>query len=268
MALPKPQGTAKTGEGMHFLLYGKPKSGKTTTLGECGFKVLLADLEGGSAVLEGATNIDRIPIEKWEELIELGAAVKQGYIDYGNGEKFIIDHDLVVIDSISRVQDLCKEWVATVYAPNRKREIQGKFGAQSDWGDLKDKITGTVKAFHALTKRGDNSIHVGWIAHEAIQTDDVTGLPTNTKIQLQGKDTADTIMSVVDAIFYMVKSVQPDPNDEKKQVIKYGILTEQSGIFQAAVRQSKFNKEAKKLPSAIMNPHWKTIFETLGYHAK
>jgi hypothetical protein len=260
--------TAKTEEALHGILYGKPKTGKTTTLGECGYKVLLADLEGGSAVLEGATNIDRIPIESWEDLVELGAAIKQGYIDLGNSEKFIIDHDLVAIDSISRVQDLCKEWVATVYAPNRRREIQGKFGAQADWGDLKDKITGLVKAFHALTKRGKDSIHVMWIAHEAVINDDVSGIATGTKIQLQGKDTADIIMSVVDAIFYMAKTVKPDPKDEKKHLIQYGVLTEQSGIYQAAVRQSKFNKEAKKLPPAIVNPNWKEIFETLGYHAK
>src|SRR5881392_317358 len=259
--------TAKTNEGIHCILYGPPKSGKTTTLGECGYKVLLADLEGGSAVLEGASNIDRIPIENWEDLIEFGAAIKNGYIDLGNGEKFIIDHDLIAIDSFSRVQDLAKEYVALKYAPNRRREIQGKFGAQSDWGDLKDKETGLVKAFHVLTKNGDKSKHVMWIAHDMRITDDITGNAVGTKIQLQGKDTPDIIMSVVDAIFYMAKSVKVDP-ETKEQHITYGILTEQSGIYQAAVRQSKFNKESKKLPPVITEPHWKTIFETLGYNRK
>jgi hypothetical protein len=182
---------ASTNEGMDFIIYGKPKAGKTTTFGNCGFKVLYADIqEGGSAVLEGATNIDRVPIEKWEDLIELGAAIKQGYIDLGNGQKFIIDHDMVALDSLSRMQDLCKEWVATVYAPFRKREIQSKFGAQSDWGDLKDNMTKMVKAFHQLSKRGGKSIHVGWVAHEDIVSDDISGLPSGTKIQLQGKETA------------------------------------------------------------------------------
>lgn len=257
---------ASTNEGMDGIIYGKPKSGKTTTFGNCGFKVLYADLEGGSSVLEGATNIDRVPIEKWEDLVELGTAIKQGFIDLGNGKKFIIDHDMVAIDSLSRMQDLCKEWVATVYAPYRKREIQDKFGAQSDWGDLKDNMTKMVKAFHNLSKRGDKSIHVMWVAHEDITSDDVSGLPSGTKIQLQGKETADIIMAVVDSIFYMAKRVKV--NEAKEQVIQYGILTEQSGIYTAAVRQSKFKKGFKKLPPIIINPVWKDVFTAIGYKGK
>lgn len=263
----KPMSTASTHEGMHAILYGLPKSGKTTTLGECGYKVLLADAEGGSAVLEGAGNIDRVPIESWEDLIELGKAVRQGYIDLGNGEKFILDHDVIALDSLSRIQDLCKEYVAKHYAPNRRREITGKFGAMADWGDLKEQELGLVKAFHSVTKNGDKSKHVIWIAHETKIMDDVTEKAIGTKIQLQGKDTPDIIMSVVDALFYMAKSVRVDP-ETKEQSVQYGVLTEQSGIFNAAVRQSKFNKNSKKLPPVIFNPHWKTIFETLGYDRK
>jgi hypothetical protein len=258
-----PMTVAKTNEGFDGILYGDPKTGKTTTLGECGYKVLLADLEGGTAVLEGAENVTRIPIESWEDLILLGKSIRQGYIDMGADGKFPLDEfELVAIDSISRMQDLCKEWVAKTYAPGRKREISGKFGAQMDWGDLKDNMTKLVKAFHTFTKAGDKSKHVIWIAHKAVTTDDITGNPTSTKIQLQGKDTAEIIMSIVDGVMYMTKRNNKDTGE-----VEYGILTKRMGIFEAEVRQSKFNKNATKLENFIVNPHWKSIFETLGYQS-
>jgi hypothetical protein len=251
--------TAAVREAVHSIIYGDPKTGKTSTLGECGYRVLLADMEGGSSVLEGAANIDRIPVNSWEDLIEFGKSVRQGYIDLGNGQKFKIDHDMVAVDSLSRAQELCKEYIATVYAPNRKREIVGKFGAMADWGDLTTQLTGLVKGFHSLTKNGDKSVHVTWIAHKGVNKDDISGAITGTKIQLQGGNTAEIIMSYVDALFYMVKR----PNKDKPEELEYGVLTDQAGIFQAGVRQSKFTKN--KLDKFIVEPHWKTIYEFLGY---
>lgn len=244
---------------VHSIIYGDPKTGKTSTLGECGFRVLLADAEGGSSVLEGSTNIDRIPIDSWEDLVEFGKSVRQGYIDLGGGQKYKIDHDMIAIDSLSRVQELCKEFIALKYAPNRKREIQSKFGAMADWGDLTTLLTGLVKGFHSLTKSGDKSVHVTWIAHKGVNKDDVSGAVTGTKIQLQGGNTAEVIMSYVDALFYMIKRAKKDAPDE----LEYGILTDTHGIFQAGVRQSKFNKD--KLDKFITEPHWKTIYQKLGY---
>jgi hypothetical protein len=262
-----PMSTEKVQEGMHSILYGDPKTGKTTTLGECGFKVLLGDAEGGSAVLEGATNITRIPLESFEDVLELGKSIRQGFILLPDGKKFdLSSFDLIAMDSWGRIQDLCKEWVANVYAPNRKREIQGKFGALADWGDLEDQLTKLVKAFHRITKSGADSKHVMWIAHKMVEVDG-SGIPVGTKIQLQGKKTPDIIMSVVDSLFYMVKQVNVDPQTQEEK-ITYGILTDQMGIFTAAVRQSKFKTDSKKLPKLIANPNWKKIFMTLGYKGK
>lgn len=259
--------TEKVNEAMHSILYGDPKTGKTTTLGECGFRVLLGDAEGGSAVLEGASNIMRVPLETFEDVLEFGASVRQGYIDLGNGEKFdVTGFDLIALDSLGRIQDLCKEWIANTYAPNRKREIQGKFGALADWGDLEDQMTKLVKAFHRITKSGDKSKHVMWICHKMVEVDG-SGIPITTKVQLQGKKTPDIIMSVVDSIFYMVKQVHVDEKSGEEK-ITYGVLTDQMGIFNAAVRQSKFNKETKKLPKVIGNPNWKKIFTAIGYKTK
>lgn len=242
---------AEVREGFHGLLYGKPKTGKTSTADDPKFKVLIADLEGGTAVLSDAKNVDRVAIENFDQFREFTEMVQRGFIEKEGDLKY----DLIVIDSISRLQELVKEHVAKVYAPNRKREIAGKFGAMADWGDLRDIMLSAVKAWHSITKRGDKSLHVMWIAHEAVVKDDMTEQVVSTKIQLQGKDTADIVMAHVDGIFYMFNKTEDD-------VVKRGVLTQNAGIYQAGVRQSKHKQP---LPTVIYEPKWSDVFESLGY---
>lgn len=254
---------AKVREGFHFILYGDPKTGKTSTFGDCGFNVLVLDLEGGSAVLDGCENIQRVPIEKWEDMVEVGESIRRGYFEAidetGAKQKIPASFDLYVIDSISRLQEICKDYIALRYAPSRRRDIQGKFGAQADWGDLRTLLTGMVKAFHSLTKAGDKSVHIGWVAHKAMVKDPVIDTKfIATKIQLQGGDTAEIIMSYVDGMFYMHKA----PKKDKPEELVYGIFTDTFGINVAGVRQPK---KAERLPRFIENPNWKEVFDRLGY---
>jgi phage nucleotide-binding protein len=242
---------AEVREGFHGLLYGKPKTGKTSTADDPNFRVLIADLEGGTAVLSDAKNVDRVAIENFDQFREFTEMVQRGYIEKAGDLKY----DLIVIDSISRLQEIVKEYVAEVYAPNRKREIQGKFGAMADWGDLRDTLLKVVKVWHSITKRGDRSFHVMWIAHEGVVKDELTEQAISTKIQLQGKDTADIVMAHVDGIFYMFNKLEED-------TIKRGVLTQNHGIYQAGVRQSKHREP---LSPVIYNPVWSEIFNKLGY---
>jgi hypothetical protein len=239
-------------EGFHGLLYGKPKTGKTSTSDDPSFKVLIVDMEGGTAVLSDAKNVDRVAIESFDQFREFTEMVRRGYIEK-DGD---LAYDLIVIDSISRLQELIKDYVAKVYAPNRKREIAGKFGAMADWGDLRDIMLSAVKVWHGITKRGDKSLHVMWIAHEGVVKDELTEQAIATKIQLQGKDTADIVMAHVDGIFYMFNKVDEDGN------VQRGVLTRNHGIYQAGVRQSK---HSEPLEPAIYNPVWSEIFNKLGY---
>lgn len=246
-------------EGFHGILYGKPKVGKTSTADDPKFKTLLIDMEGGSAVLSQAKNVDRIQVEDFKDFAEITDSVKRGYFQIGN-EKVKCDYDLYVIDSISALQELIKQYIATTYAPSRRREITGKFGAMADWGDLRDIITRTTKAWHQLTKRGDESVHCLWVAHEQVIKDETTEQAVGTKVQLQGKDTADVVMAHVDGIFYMFNK----QNKETKE-LERGILTQTTGIYAAGVRQSK---HATPLDAQIINPVWSDIFEKLGYVRK
>jgi phage nucleotide-binding protein len=246
-------------EGFHGIVYGKPKVGKTSTADDPKFKTLLIDMEGGSAVLSQAKNVDRIAVEDFKDFVEITESVKRGYFQIGN-DKVPCDYDLYVIDSISALQELIKVYVATVYAPSRRREINSKFGAMADWGDLRDLITRTTKAWHQLTKRGEDSIHVMWIAHEQVIKDETTEQASGTKIQLQGKDTADIVMAHVDGIFYMFNRQNKDTKE-----LERGVLTQTAGIYAAGVRQSK---HAKGIDPIIINPVWSDVFANLGYNRK
>lgn len=250
---------AEVKEGFHGILYGKPKVGKTSTADDPKFKTLLIDMEGGSAVLSQAKNVDRIQVEDFRDFVEITDSVKRGYFQI-DGEKIPCAYDLYVIDSISALQELLKHYIATVYAPTRRREITGKFGAMADWGDLRDLITRTTKAWHQLTKRNEESIHCMWIAHEQVIKDENTEQASGTKIQLQGKDTADVVMAHVDGIFYMFNKQNKDTKE-----LERGVLTQTTGIYAAGVRQSK---HAEPLPSQIMAPVWSEIFAKLGYNRK
>ena len=254
LTIKKPSSNA---EGFHGILYGEPGTGKTSTADDPELKTLLLDLEGGSSVLSEATNTDIIEINTWEDLVEAGKSIKQGFFETSSG-KVPCTYDMIFIDSITRLQDLCKEYVVRTVAPNRRREIQTKFGAMADWGDLKDLVVGLAKSFHSLTKRGEDSIHVVWIAHKDVNKDDVTGNVTSTKIQVQGGNTAEILMSIVDGVFYMFKKT----DDQDKTKTLYGLLTDTHGVFSAKIRQSK---KREKLPHVIYNPVWSEILEKLGY---
>jgi hypothetical protein len=252
IAIKKP---AKVVEGIHGILYGDEKTGKTTSLDDPNMKVLLLDLEGGSAVLAGSETVDVVPIESWEDLQQVGGLLKRNKFIDEEGKEIDFNYDLVAIDSLTRLQDLLKEYIALKYAPNRKREIQGKFGAQSDWGDFANLLQGMVKFFHNLTKQGEKSINVMWIAHKDVVTDDIDGRVTGTKLMIGGKSNSPVIMSIVDAIFYMVKR-------ETEEGLQFGILTSKKGVYNAGVRQSK---RQEPLNEMIVSPVWSDIFKTLGY---
>lgn len=256
---------AEAVEAFHGILYGDSGTGKTSTLDDPDFKVAHFDLEGGSSVLQGAPNIVRWDIpeiakktgkHEYEVLNELGAAIRSGMFK---------DFDMVGIDSLTRYQEVVKDYVATKFAPNRKREIIGKFGAQSDWGDLMDLMTRTFRAFHTLTKRGKDSIHIMWIAHVGKEFDEVTNAVVRTKVALQGSQTPDIVMSVVDGFFYMYNRPVLDAEKKATGEIERGITTRTMGVFSAKARQSK---RMEALPVRIVSPVWSEIFAKLGYVRK
>jgi hypothetical protein len=225
-------------EGFDGILYGAPKSGKTSTLDDDHLKVLLIDMEGGSSVLSAATNVKRLNVP---------AIHKAGKLS---------GFDLVASDSFTNFETIVKEFVVAKYAPKRKREIAEKFGAQSDWGDLRTLIIGFVEAIHDRTKQGSNSINHLWLAHSLETKNETTRMPDPTKIMLQGSTTADVVMSIVDGLFYMITK-------DVDGTIQRGVYAQPTGHIVAATRQSK---RETPLPQFIKDPKWSVILYKLGYY--
>lgn len=254
-------------DGIHGILYGDPKSGKTSTLDDPNMKVLLLDMEGGESVLAGSPNVDIVKIDSLEKLNAYVSLLKKGQWINHEGQLVPLEHGLVAADSITRLQDLVKDYVVRVVAPNRQREIKdgdpkNRFGARSDWGNFGDIITDLVKYVHGLTKRGKDSINFFWLAHKDNKYEDpmVETKVTGTQIKMQGSSVP-IVMSVVDAIFYMNKGEITKKSTGETNMY-YWIQTDRVGLTEAGVRQSR---REEKLPVKIFNPVWSEIFEKLGY---
>lgn len=262
-----PQKVVEEVGGVHGILYGDPKTGKTTTLDDPNMRVLLLDMEGGESVLKGSPNVDVVKITSLELLNAYMGLLKEGKWLNFEGKIVPLEHGLVAADSITRLQDLVKSYVVRVVAPNRQREIKDpnldpiqRFGAQSDWGNFGTIITDLVKFVHGLTKRGTKSINFMWIAHKdnKYENPNAETMVTGTQIKMQGSSVP-IVMSVVDAIFYMSKMMGKDKE------LHYAIQTETIGVTEAGVRQSKRDK---RLPKIIENPVWSEIFTQLGYRTE
>lgn len=249
-------------DGSHTILYGDPKTGKTTTLDDPNMRVLLLDMEGGDAVLAGSPNVDIVPINTLEQLNAYMELLKVNKWINSEGKIVPIEHGLIAIDSITRLQDLVKKYIVETLVPNRKREVQGVFGAQSDWGNFGTIITDLVKYAHTLTKRGEKSLNIMWIAHKdnKYENPNAETMVTGTQIKMQGSSVP-IVMSVVDGIFFMNKGIIENKQTKEKNLY-YWIQTETIGVTEAGVRQSK---REEKLPARIFNPVWSEIFDKLGY---
>lgn len=258
---------AKVVEGFSGILYGPPKWGKTSTLDDPNMRVLLLDLEGGASVLAGSPNVDIVKITSLEQLNAYAELLSQNKTISEEGKLVDFNYGLVAIDSITRLQDLVKDYVVRVVAPNRQREIKdgdfkNRFGARSDWGNFGDIIADLVKYFHSLTKRGEKSINCLWLAHKdnKYENPTVDTIITGTQIKMQG-GSVQVVMSVVDGIFYMNKGEKLNKKTGEKNMY-YWIQTDTVGIVEAGVRQSKRDE---RLPLNIYNPVWSDILTQLGY---
>lgn len=264
-----PQKPSKNASGIHGILYGDPKSGKTTTLDDPTMRVLLLDMEGGESVLEGSPNVDIVKIKSLAHLNAYLELINDGNWINFNGQIVPLEHGLVAADSITALCDYVKAYVVSVVAPNRQREIKDtnlppvqRFGAQSDWGNYGTILVDIVKYVHNMTKRGERSINFLWLAHKdnKYENPNVEKMVTGTQIMMQG-GSVPVVMSVVDAIFFMNKGEIKNPKT-KEIGTYYWIQTDVVGITEAGVRQSK---RAEKLPVKIYNPVWSDVFTKLGY---
>lgn len=245
--------------GYSAVLYGPPLVGKTTTLDAVSdefpdFKICLIDLDKNATTVEESENVTIIGCDTFEDYQAVKAGANTGILKYPGGE-LKMDFDLYVIDSFTTLEEKIKSWVPRSFAPKRAREIENRFGAQSDWEDLQRTEVNEVRDWQAMTKRVNNPLNVLWIGHDTVINNDM-GQAFKTELMLQGKYAAPRIASAVDAMFYMFKTV-------KDGVVYRGMYTIDSGIFKAEARIAIGRRD--DLPSVVWNPCWADVFSILGY---
>jgi len=247
--------------GYSAVLYGPPLVGKTTTLAnDPRLKTCLIDFDKNSTTIEEQEHVTIIGVDEIEDYYLVKEAVRSGVLNVPGQAPIKMDFDLYVIDSFTSMEEAFKRHVVKKYAPNRKREIASKFGAQSDWGDMQDLEIAEVRDWQGLTKRPGNPINVLWIGHDMLVKDDM-GRPTHTAIMLQGNFAAPRIVSAVDAVFYMIKT--PDP--EKPNVVHRGIYTIDHGMYRADARIAINRRSDLKPQYWDKQVKWGDIFYALGY---
>lgn len=241
-------------EGRQIILYGPPFVGKTTTLADPGIRVLLGDMDHNTSPLDEADNVTIYPIDSYEDYLTFKESVERGYFVIEGKKVPCTDFDVIAMDSFTRFEELIKEYIPRVFAPNRSREIKGKFGAQTDWDDLQRHEVQEVRDWQAMTR--SHGFCVIWMGHDMSMHDDLTKQVARIQLALQGKYASPRIMSAVDAIFYMQKV-------EKEGKIIRGAWTQQFGIVQADARLPIGKRAA--LPAYIPKLEWSKVLPYLGW---
>ena len=259
-------------EGRQVVLYGPPFVGKTSSLADPDLKVLLCDMDHNTSPLDNADNVTVYPIDHFDtdkddtkrlgydnSYMEFKRSIERGYFVI-KGEKVPVPKvDVVAFDGFTRFEELVKYWVANVFAPNRSREIQGKFGAQTDWDDLQRTEVEEIRDWQSMTRtKGFCSI---WMGHDMAINSEITKKAARIQLALQGKYAGPRIMSAVDAVFYMDKVL--DPKDKDKKTFVRGVYTQQFDIIQADARMPIEKRE--KLPKFIPTVQWSKILPYIGY---
>jgi hypothetical protein len=250
-------------EGRSIVVYGAPFVGKTTSLADPDVRVLLCDMDHNTSPLDDATNVDIYPIDSYEEYLEFKQSIERGYFIIDKERIPVDTYDIIAFDSFTRFEELIKRYVRESFAPNRKREIAEKFGAQSDWQDLQDIEVQQVRDWQAMTRT--KGFCVLWLGHDMAlhQNPNAENLVTSIQLALQGKYASSRIMGAVDAVVYFAKMEQPSKEDPKKKEIVRGMYTQQHGVIQADARLSV--EKRQKLPTFYPNPKWSKILPYLGY---
>lgn len=252
----------KRAEGRSALLYGPPFSGKTSTLqNDPSVRTLLIDFDKNSGVLARASNVDVLGVSSYDEYLSVKEGVRSGKLNLG-GQAVTMDYDLYCVDSLTSFEESIKSYVVTSYAPERRREIKTKFGAQTDWADLQDHEVGEIRDWQQMTRRANNPINILWLGHD-MESKDSSEFLKKMQVRLQGKYASPGIMSAVDALLYMTKVVNPKNPDE----LAFGIYTMDTQLSQTVTLQAAARvpvEERKALPKVIWNPKWGEVFKMLG----
>ena len=108
LVLPTEKNKPKVQNPRFLVLFGKPKSGKTTLVAQLENNLII-DLEGGSEFLEALS----IQARSVQDLGEIASAIRNKNTEAG--KKF---YKYITIDNATRLEEMCLPYAATLYRQN------------------------------------------------------------------------------------------------------------------------------------------------------
>lgn len=197
------------------IVYGPPKSGKTTFCTSLGDHPLVVDFDDGLLTLK-ELGINYVQPRTWEEVLELVSSLRSGKM------RDKVQYDHVIWDSHTL-------FYATVIIPAVLKLSGHTTLTQPDWGMCNDRVK---LVYDQLIKaRSVQQFHFSLTCHEKIDKDDVSGL-------IVGGISAtpalrDLLPAMVDELYY-IKPLISGAGPNKTGVYKIHTLTE--GMFPAGTR--------------------------------
>lgn len=204
-----------------ILIYGPSGVGKTSLYD--GIKdALILDVEEGTSVLlkrdEMRANGSRIfPLKTWEELQGIFELIQTGKMSFTN----------IVLDSITDMQELCKDHVLETQS---RRRISEETPSQQDYGVISERMRKMLRNFRALDS------NIIYIARERHLKDDETGAE-RIRPDVAGK-LQDDLPGTMDVTVYMTS----------KEGVRFAGF-DLEGKYLAKDRTHKF-------PNILENPTW------------
>lgn len=194
IVLPKEKIKAKIENPRFLILFGKPKSGKTTIVSRLDSN-LIVDLEGGSEFLEALA----VQARSVKDLGEIASAIKEEINKTGKKP-----YKYITIDNASRLEEMCLSYAAQLYrATPMGKSYQGTdvrtLPNGSGYLYLREAAKKVINMFKDLC---DNFILVGHTKDKMINKDGEE--LTEMAIDLVGK-LGDILCGEADAIGYVYR---------------------------------------------------------------
>jgi len=195
LVLPTEKNIPKVQNPRFLVIFGKPKSGKTTLLSKLD-DCLIVDLEGGSVFLEALS----IQARSVNDLGEIAQAIRTKIAENG-GKK---PYKYIAIDNATRLEEICLPYAATLYRqlPSAKT-WKGTDVRTLDRGAgylyLREAVRKVIDMFRELT---DNFILIGHTKDVMINKDGEE--LSEMQIDLVGK-LGDIICGEADAVGYIYR---------------------------------------------------------------
>jgi len=217
------------------IVYGPPKSGKTTFAASLGEKPMVVDFdEGVLSLMELGVNY--VQPRTWEDVLELTANIRSGQL------RKTVEYDHIVWDSHTFFYMIVMEGVLRI-SKRTQAQIQ-------DWGLANDRVK---LIYDQLVKsRVQQRFHFTIVCHERTDKDENTGRV------MGGINATPALMAMLpgmfDELYYL--TTRTSTGSDGKLAIKRSLYTVPDGLFPAGTRS------AGKLLS-IEEPNFNAIYQKI-----